>query len=98
MEARSYYICTVSRNNDGKLAAVSFRLPIAKVGQRIWYRMLFQPDKPTGAPKLAAAIRADPKEFLRELGGGTSDSSLRLVGVQAVAGFVVVTVSGIRRS
>ena len=73
LESGGYYVCTVSRTKDGKLAATSFKLPIGRVGQRVWFRVLFQPDSPSQAASLAAAIRSDPKAFIRSLGGGGGD-------------------------
>jgi hypothetical protein len=98
MQAGRYYICSATRTSDGKLAVVSFKLPIARLGRRLSYRLLLQPNRPKQAPSMAASIRANRKAFVRDISAGVSDPSVRVLRVQSVAGYVVVTVSGIRRS
>lgn len=96
MEAGPYYICTVGRTDNGRLAVVSFRIPIAPVGRRVWLRMLFETVSGGQAHELVSEIRADPRGFIDSLGGGGPTS--RFVAARAVGRFVILTVSLVRRT
>jgi hypothetical protein len=97
LEQGGYYVCVAARTRKGKLGIVSFRLPIGGVGQRVWFRLLVWPHAGVAARAVAARIRADPAACVAAL-EGPGDRSTRFGGVIAAGGFVVVTLSAVRRT
>ena len=97
LEAGPYFICAASRTANGKLAVVSFRMPVAPVGRRAWTKMLFQTEDRQEAAAFARSVRESPQEFLRAISGGTPRTT-RIVGVRLIGAYVVLTMSSIRKT
>jgi hypothetical protein len=97
LERDGYYVCTATQTAAGKLGVVSFKLPIPRVGRRISFRFLIEPDAGVSALALARSIRADPAAFVRAL-AIPDDQSTRIAGVAVAGHFIVVTLSGVRRT
>jgi hypothetical protein len=92
LEEDRYYVCFVGYETGGEMDATSYKLPIPALGQRMWYRDMWELDSPPEARAAAAEARADPVKFLSE------DSSeprprQRLEGIRVLGRFLVMTLS-----
>ena len=91
LEAGPYYVCDGNRAESGGFYATAYKVPIARVGHRVWLRILAEQGSHAEAEALARRVRGSFSGIFDGYGAHP-----RVLAVRVVGRFLIVGVTTVR--